>query len=722
MSAHHDPELDDVLQDDELRRLAAVLRSSTTPEPPLDDAFRTGLRRQLMQAAWSMTEGRGSWFRRAFAPPGIAWAGAVAGLLLIASVAVWTATQQSGGTTQIVVASSVADKSNVALQQPILLAFNQPMDHQSTEAAVQITPATSVAYAWDAQSRTLSVTPTGGTLAPNTQYQVTIGPGAKTASNQPLTTPQTITFVTQAPAVTPAPTPLPRPTPANPLAEKQVVTLNGTTSPALQWSADSSSIYFEDGKGTLLVVPAKGGSTSVIASNAGPLAISPTGDRLAWVESGKIEVLTFASGMNTTMTPAPQPTLVGWAKDKVIWAAKDGIYEQTEGGETLLAPLAAEAIVVSLAPDGGHAIYSQNNTLNLLDLTTGRSTPIGGNIFGGWAPDGSQLLYYTNDNVVVANLNGVNQATLPLGDATWSSSDAILLGGDTTISEVRPDGSHLTHLANGTYHLPVWAPDGSTFVFVRGNALWVGTAPALPPEPTVLDEASAVVTKFMDARLAGRSDDATALLDDSGKKAYGSGGLKLTITGDPGFSRYYVLTQEATGTQPDTVRVVVRLVLAHNKKDVSGFEETLTLVRDATSKQFLIDQAAAGPQRALGVGPEVVSVDVSGTTSLLVTFDSDLDPATVNGGVVVLDSKGSTVDATVTYANKVVTISGLDLKEGKQYRLVVQNTVRDVQGHSVTPEYDLDLFGPAAKKHGQQKVSGAASASPSPIASPAAAS
>ncbi|HEV2414289.1 MAG TPA: hypothetical protein VGX27_05735, partial [Candidatus Dormibacteraeota bacterium] len=60
--------------------------------------------------------------------------------------------------------------------------------------------------------------------------------------------------------------------------------------------------------------------------------------------------------------------------------------------------------------------------------------------------------------------------------------------------------------------------------------------------------------------------------------------------------------------------------------------------------------------------------------------------------------------------------------EGKQYRLVVQNTVRDVQGHSVTPEYDLDLFGPAAKKHGQQKVSGAASPSPSPIASPAAAS
>ena len=46
MNSFHDPELDDVLQDEELRRLASVLRSARMPEPPLDDAFRTGLRRQ----------------------------------------------------------------------------------------------------------------------------------------------------------------------------------------------------------------------------------------------------------------------------------------------------------------------------------------------------------------------------------------------------------------------------------------------------------------------------------------------------------------------------------------------------------------------------------------------------------------------------------------------------------------------------------------------------
>ena len=78
MSSYHDPELEDVLQDDELRRLAAVLSATRRAEPPLDDAFQTGLRRQLMHEAWAMTEGRPSWWSRLFAPPGLAWAGAIA--------------------------------------------------------------------------------------------------------------------------------------------------------------------------------------------------------------------------------------------------------------------------------------------------------------------------------------------------------------------------------------------------------------------------------------------------------------------------------------------------------------------------------------------------------------------------------------------------------------------------------------------------------------------
>src|SRR3989442_14823302 len=92
--------LDDVLRDAELRRIAAVRTWAGFPAPPLDDAFRTGLRRQLMQEAWAKNEGGFSLLRRAFGPPGFAWVGAAAGLVLIASVGVWGAPQQPGGVSE----------------------------------------------------------------------------------------------------------------------------------------------------------------------------------------------------------------------------------------------------------------------------------------------------------------------------------------------------------------------------------------------------------------------------------------------------------------------------------------------------------------------------------------------------------------------------------------------------------------------------------------------
>jgi hypothetical protein len=83
----------------------------------------------------------------------------------------------------------------------------------------------------------------------------------------------------------------------------------------------------------------------------------------------------------------------------------------------------------------------------------------------------------------------------------------------------------------------------------------------------------------------------------------------------------------------------------------------------------------------------------------------------------VLDSKGRQVDATVTYANRTVTISGLDLKPGAQYELVVLTTLRDFLGHNVAAEYDLQLVGPVAKAKPDHK-SGGVTASPAPIPSP----
>jgi hypothetical protein len=725
MNSYHDPELEDVLQDDELRRVASMLSLARPPEAPLDDAFRTGLRRQLMQQAWAMGEGRTSWWRRAFAPPGIAWAGAAAGLLLIASIVVWYSVQQPGGITTVYLQSAIDGKSNVPLQQPILVSFNQPMDHKSTQDAVQIMPATNVTYSWDVN--TLAVLPTSGNLAPNTQYQVTIGTGAKTASGQPLASAQTITFVTQ-PPVAPSPSPLPRPTPTSSsllAGEKQLVSLGGASTSQVQWSTDSSTVYYLDAKGALDVVPARGGAVNMIAPDGvSSFAISPAGDRLAYVRAGKIEVLTFADGKTAEIGAAPAPLLVGWAKDRVIWAASDGIYSQGDVGSTQIAPLPATgaATVVSIAPDGAHSAYRQDQNLFILDLATSKTAQVGasGATFATWSPGGTEILYSTTDKLVVSDMQGTTQANLPAGEASWSGQDAILLGSDTDLYQVRPDGyGGATKLSNGTYHAPQWAPNGASFVFFRGGAMWTAAAPAMPPEPTALEVATGAVNAFMQARLNGQADGATALLDDQGKKAYGDGGLPLVIKGDPRFTRFYVLTQDVVATQPDTARFVVRLVLTRGKIDVSDYDETLTLVRDPTTRSFLVDQAVAGPHRDLGKGAEVVSVDVA-AAAVKVSFDSDLDPGTVTDGVVILDSKGKQLDATATYLNRTVTISGLDLKPGDMYRLVVLPTLRDVSGHNIAAEYDLDLVGPLAKNHPANKQAVAASPSPSPTASPSA--
>src|SRR5438067_2633164 len=300
-----------------------MLKAASTPEPPLDEAFRTGLRRQLMNEAWSMTQGRNSWWRGVLAPPALAWAGATAGLLLIASLIITNALQQPGGFDRVVIHGNVDGNRSVALQQPILVSFNQPMDHPSTEAAVQVTPATTVTFAWSAN--TLAVQPTSGNLAPNTQYHVTIGPSAKTASGKKLASAQTITFVTKPPA-TPAPQPSPRATPPNALGEKQLTSLGGAPALKGQWSADSSTLYLIDGGGALKLVPAGGGNATVVAPDGvSAISLAPARDRVAYARAGKIEVLTFASGQTAEITPAAAPTIVGWAKDKLLWATASAI-------------------------------------------------------------------------------------------------------------------------------------------------------------------------------------------------------------------------------------------------------------------------------------------------------------------------------------------------------------------------------------------------------------
>ncbi|HEY6875811.1 MAG TPA: Ig-like domain-containing protein [Candidatus Dormibacteraeota bacterium] len=716
MSQHMDPELNDVLQDAELQRIAHLLSAAGTPEPPLDDAFKSALRRQLMDIAWGGSGGRVSWWRQLLTPARMSWAGAAAAVVVIASVVIYTANQPTGGITEIVVGSPQQDQSAVALHQPILVSFNQPMDHPSTEKAVQITPATTVTFSWHGDAE-LSIQPVSGDLAPNTQYQVTIGPGALTKAQQPISQPQTITFVTQPTTPAPSPSPSPRPNTSLLTGVQQLASIGNGTVYAPQWSADSSTVYFVNGAGALESVAAKGGSTATLVPDGVSLpAISPAGDRLAYVRNGKIEILTLASS-STAEIPAGATTLE-WVKDKLYWGNNSGVFTLGDDGNPLqLAPTPTpDGGVLSIAPGAGHAIVGQGNSLLILDIASGNTTPLcsGGcaTTFQGWSPNGQRVVY----NSIVADMNGKTINTLPVsGDVAWSAQNRVLVGSDTVAYSLRPDGSSLTKLADGTFRLPAWAPDSNTFVFLRGNALWVATAPAAPAPTGAITQATAVVTAFMNARLQNEPDKARTFLDDQGKVAYSSGNPQLIPSSDLQFKRFYVLMAEADPSSANTVRVVVRMVFGKNKQERSSTEETLIVTRAQGTDPFLIDAVTQGAQRDLGKGPEVVSVKVS-DTRVDVTFDSDLVPSTI-GGVVLQDSTGAAIQVTPAYDDRTVTFDGLQLTPGAKYTLIVMPSVQDVGEHHAGAEYDLSFVGPAAAPTAGG-VTPPAVPSPSPVASP----
>ncbi|HEX3508063.1 MAG TPA: hypothetical protein VHW94_06695, partial [Candidatus Dormibacteraeota bacterium] len=466
---------------------------------------------------------------------------------------------------------------------------------------------------------------------------------------------------------------------------------------ATQWSADSSTVYFVGDNGALESVSSAGGTPKkLVPDGVSYPAITAKGDRLAFIRGGQIEVMTLADGSTTDVAAASQVSALSWAGDQLLWATDTGVFKAGANGPEQLAPAVQGAAVVSIAPDGAHDITQTGTALSVVDVAANAGQPIAGaSAFLGWSPDGSRLMYATAAGTVVANASGSSIATLPAGDASWSSTDAVLIGSDTAVYAIHPDGAGVTLLSTGAYRHPEWAPNGTAFTFVRGASLWMANSPPLAPETAPLDQAASVVTQFMNARLAMQPDVATTFLDGNGKQAYSSSGLPLIVVGSSKFSRDYVVMQELTGENPATATFVVRLVLSRGQLDVAGYEETLTLIRAQAGQPFLIDQASASATRLFGRGAEVVSVDVA-TGSMKIVFDSDLVSDTVADGVILLDKNGKRVGGESTYANRTVVITGLDLITGADYKLVVLTTVQDVSGHSVHAEYDLKVVGPVA--------------------------
>ncbi len=736
MMGRPDPDLEGFLKDTDLLEVARLLASYTPPEPPLDPAFQTQLRRDLLRAAWDGQDRKMPWYRRVVGPR-LAWAGATAGMAMIAIAAVVLTMTNGAGTPMVIF--QLDRSQQVAVVEPIPVAFNQPMDHSSVERSLQIQPATEVTYAWS--GNTLLVQPKAGTLAPNTQYKVTLAPTAKTVTGTPLPAAKTFIFVTKPlPSPTPGAQPSPSPTPAVNAPVQVATTGDGTV---IGWSPDASTLFFLGADHRLVAVSTAAGTITKLADSAILAAPTRDGTQVAFANASGIWVVGADGHGRVQVATGETPSAIAWQHGKVLYVQHQSVLAATPPAAAaspgparpspvpVLVKLSAAPSAAAFNPAGDRLLYrAADGSMHLLDLSSGEDTqwsqsPAGLPV---WSPAGTRVAYAGAAAVSTAAPDGhaaADVATLTdLGSPApaqiqldWSASDTLVAGTGKAVYAVDPYSKGARLLETTDLGRVTWTPDGDAITYVQAGSVWTAAIAAGSGEvqQDLLSQAARTLDAFMQARVAGQEAAAAAFLDSQAAAAYSAGppgpsllprtaGIKLT--------RYFVVSAQVVAKQPATVRMMVRIVESQGAVEVVHFDETL-LLRRGQAGHFLVHDVARSTDRGAGAGPEVLAVEVT-PTKVQVAFDSDLQAATVAAALVIHDASGAAVPATVTYAGRTatITLSGR-LQPGAAYGLAVLPALTDVGGQALAAEFDLKLTGPFPDEPAVTP-----SPSPSPAGSP----
>lgn len=694
-----DPELEGLFADDpDLGQLAHLLRSVPHLQPEPDPAFRAVLRRRLMREAWEMHEQQQQpklpWYRRLFAGPSMAWAGGVVGVLLIALAAVLFSNYRPN-TTGVAVYSPMANVQTVPVAQPIQLHFSQPMDRTATEQAIQIHPATRVAFQWPSAS-TVDITPVNGSLAPATRYQVTVTASAKTSAGQAVAAASTLSFVTAPPTPSGPPSTTPPPGPVvnsgSRLANLNKLGLAGDQPAA--WSLDGRLLYVIGAQGQLRAYSVTGGAPQQIAPDGVQMVVAgPAGP--AYARNGDLVY-------NGQTLSGANPLAIGFNSGRLLYISGN----QVLGADhSAVAALNGQPSAASFAPGGSRLAYIDSSGLHLLDLTTSKDQLVPNvSSLGAWpAAGGVRYAYPTGSAVVIMNDAGAATQVHAAGvtDLSWSRDGRLLLAGPNGLYLVSAAGGDPSRLSAAETSQPLWSPAGGNLLSYKQDG-WVWTAQVVQGQQALSQDD--VVSAFFSARRDRDATQASTYLDDAGKTAFNS--LTLVYGGGQVLTRYQILLEEPG-------RVVVRLVTTQSGVD-SAVDETLVLRRDAQGRMLIHGASDASP-RPLGRGPEVVLVQLTGS-QVQVTFDSDLDPSTI-GGVTVAGLSGS---ASYDRRSRTVTIGlGQPLDSGSNYQLQVSDSLHDVGKRAALP-FSLTFVGPPAAATPTPSPSPSPTNSPTPSPSPTA--
>lgn len=746
-----DPEIERIVDGDpELIELAQRIRS-TRPEPPLDPRFQAVLRAQLMREApavlgartaatprrrRALTPRRGWWQR----PVGLAWGGGGLGVALAAAaVLVFRTTPVQDH--QVTAISPVAALHAVSPDNVITVAFNEPMNEAAVVAGLHIVPATTVTTAW--KGNKLLITPTHH-LAGNTPYTVTIDRSAtKSRAGQLAASDIRIAFGT-------APTPPPAPSvaaliprglgPANAGAalvsagEGSVIVTSsaafphnsggaqatGSASPLLTLPAVSSSPNLSPSaaaaaapSGEMVLIPSSGNPVD-LGPAATAVAVAPDGLRAVAsvpVASGnRIEVVPLDGSKRTTIATLAAPVLaVGWlSNDTALVAEPDRILSVDlagHAGTVTTLPVGTTSVV--FAPGGAHAFAgSAAQDGVLIDLGGLQNRDLSGS---------RQTVAFSGDGAIVSwvDATGVSPRLLtsPVARDTaiaiplshpGDSIPAIALDRAGTriavVDEPRGGGGSLDVLAlpSGSVvargpdaRTPAYSMPGDQIAFISGGSARLAPVPGTEPGTALNllpDGAAGTLKAFVDAQVDG--DIATL-------QGLSAAGVDAGAATPHGLSRAYVISAASNpdGTVTATARLIVDPSAHHAAASVA--DESLVL-SPSPNGGFVVSSLNAGALHDEPVGPHVVSVDtVSGSTLVLrVSFDSDLQDATVAPAIVVTDRHGHTLDAVTSYdaASRTATIT-LSVPADTRVALRIASSLVDVNGQALAGLFSTNAGG-----------------------------
>ena len=754
----NDPELDELFQDPAHREVVDLLKLSRPATPPLDADFRNYLRAKLMAEARHTLQPRASRRRfpfslspRVLAP---AMAAVAAGFLVVLGIQIYLQNQPASSMVAVDL-SRIQNKTNVATAEPIVIPFSGPVDKNAVAKTVVIEPATSFTQQWVGQN--LVIIP-DHPLAPNTTYTVSLKASAAPKETNPNV--QSTPMVAPSPVIvhfTTVRAPAPQVGPPsyrsanvsygsqNRLADAGTVFNGGWTpagqllvtrpagqpgvgsSPAASATATVSGpaantdIWLMSVSGTPIRLLVPGGSFPAAAPSGGVFAAwqvtAGNGAKLGiWDLQGNPQ------GTIATLDGVPDRAPVWIGADRIAYINQGQLLVvDTHGGHVNTPPTQVQRGSLAGSPLGGLLAVESVAGSSVIDLASASPSalPQGATSFA-WSskgdlafivpqPSGSAL--YTAAGGKNARPIASSPSAQAWSDLNWAPDGASImlaskpLGASASTSRLKlinADGSGLirTFASDQEDSSPQWSSHGDFVLFTRqdeagGRAFW--TANTAPSEADAeARQAVAEVDRFMQARLKGDDAAAQGGLDAAGASAYQGGASSLLSPTGTKFDRYYPVTVQQTGSNPNKFLVGVRIFVSRSGVQRSFFEEQLTLV--LKDQRYLVDAVTSTPSVPLGHGPTVLSYEVVATSSgyqVRVQFDADLRPETVTADTIqVKDADGKLVSGPITFdADRHTATLTLPLRPGNTYQLVVTTAVTDVSGVTMAVAYNAQVIG-----------------------------